>query len=327
MNVQLNYAKTQLELDIPDQNLMGVLTPNEVAVDLVGTEEVRRSLNHPIGTPKLSEIVKPGESICIITSDITRPIPSYKVLPPVLDELNQAGVEDKDIFIVFGLGAHRHQTEAEMRQLVGDEVYDRVRCMDSDPSGADCKNMGTTKNGTVLDVFTPVCEADRVITLGNVEYHYFAGYSGGAKAIMPGVSTHDAIQMNHRMMVRPEAKAGQMEGNPVREEMDDIANYVHIDFIVNVVLNEKKEIIYSAAGHHIEAHRDACKFLDSLYKKELDHPADIVIVSPGGFPKDINVYQAQKPWTTPNMRCARTASSFGRAPAPKVWAKISLSGC
>ncbi|MGI6545642.1 MAG: nickel-dependent lactate racemase [Fastidiosipilaceae bacterium] len=294
MEVSLNYAKTQLNLDIPDHNLMAVLTPNEVEINSTGIDEVRRSLEQPIGAPRLSEVVKPGESICIVTSDITRPLPSYKVLPPVLDELNKAGVEDKDIFVVFGLGAHRSHTEEEKRNLVGAEVYDRIRCIDSDPSGKNCKNMGTTKNGTVLDVFAPVCDADRVITLGNVEFHYFAGYSGGAKAIMPGVSTHDAIQMNHRMMVRPDAKAGKMEGNPIREEMDDIANYVHIDYIVNVVLNEKKEIVYSAAGHHVKAHRDACAFLDRLYKKELDKPADIVIVSPGGFPKDINVYQAQK---------------------------------
>lgn len=294
MEVTLNYAKDQLKLEIPDRNLKAILTPNEIEVHSTGIDEVRRSIENPIGSPRLKDIVKPGESTCIITSDITRPIPSYTVLPPVLDELNAAGVKDEDIFIVFGLGAHRHQTEEEMRKLVGDDVYERVRCMDSDPSGKNCKNMGTTKNGTVLDVFTPVCDADRVITLGNVEFHYFAGYSGGAKAIMPGVSTHDAIQMNHRMMVRPEAMAGKMEGNPIREEMDDIANYVHIDFIVNVVLDEKKEIVYSAAGHHIDAHRDACAFLDRLYKKTLDAPADIVIVSPGGYPKDINVYQAQK---------------------------------
>ncbi|MGI6077499.1 MAG: nickel-dependent lactate racemase [Fastidiosipilaceae bacterium] len=294
MNIELNYAKTKLSLEVADQNLVGVLLPNEVKVDLTGAAEVKRSLENPISSPRLKDIVKPGESVCLITSDITRPIPSYTVLPPVLDELNACGVKDEDIFIVFGLGSHRHQTEEEMRRLVGDEIFDRIRCMDSDPEGKNVTHLGETSNGTVVDIFTPVVEADRVICLGNVEFHYFAGYSGGGKAIMPGVATHDSIQSNHRMMVLPEAIAGKIEGNPIREEMDDITKYVNIDFIVNVVLNEKKEIIYSAAGHYIDAHREACKYLDQLYKKELDKACDIVIVSPGGYPKDINVYQAQK---------------------------------
>lgn len=294
MEISLNYAKTALKLDVPDRNLLDILTPNPVTVDRTGMDEVRRSLENPISSPRLREIVKLGESVCIITSDITRPIPSYKVLPPVLDELNAAGIPDRDIFVVFGLGSHRHQTEAEMRKLVGDAVYDRVRCMDSDPEGRNVTHLGTTKNGTVVDIFTPVVEADRVICLGNVEFHYFAGYSGGGKAVMPGVATHDSIQTNHRMMVLPTAIAGKIEGNPIREEMDDINDFVKIDFIVNVVLDEKKEIIHSAAGHYIDAHRDACRYLDRLYKKTLKQAADIVIVSPGGFPKDINVYQAQK---------------------------------
>ncbi len=294
MDIQLNYAKTVLDLTIPDDYLMDVLKPNDVEVDLTGEAEVRRSLEHPIGSPKLRDIVHPGESVCIITSDITRPVPSYKILPAILDELERAGIPDEDIFVVFGLGAHRHQTPEEMKKLVGESVYNRVRCMDSDPSGKETTHLGVTKNGTVVDVFTPVVQADRVICVGNVEFHYFAGYSGGGKAIMPGVSTHDSIQSNHRMMVLPEAVAGKREGNPIREEMDDITQFVPIDFIVNVVLNEKKEIIHSSSGHHVAAHRDACAYLDQLYKKPLSQPADIVIVSPGGFPKDINVYQAQK---------------------------------
>ncbi|MBR2223937.1 MAG: nickel-dependent lactate racemase, partial [Christensenellaceae bacterium] len=129
---------------------------------------------------------------------------------------------------------------------------------------------------------------------GNIEFHYFAGYSGGAKAIMPGVSTHDAIQKNHSMMVNEDAHAGKIEGNPIREDIDSVVEFRPIDFIVNVVLNEKKEIIKAVAGHHIEAHREGCKFLDQLYKKEIEEKADIVLVSPGGYPKDINLYQAQK---------------------------------
>ncbi len=158
----------------------------------------------------------------------------------------------------------------------------------------DCVFLGNTKQGTPVEIFRPVAQADRVIALGNVEYHYFAGYSGGAKAIMPGVSTHNAIQANHSMMVKDTAIAGKISGNPVREDIDSVTDFVRLDFIVNVVLDEKKKIIHAAAGHHILAHREACAFLDRLYKVKIGRQADIVIASAGGYPKDINLYQAQK---------------------------------
>lgn len=154
--------------------------------------------------------------------------------------------------------------------------------------------MGTTTMGTPVDIFTPVAKADRRICLGNIEYHYFAGYSGGAKAIMPGVSTRAAIQSNHSAMVKAEARAGAMDDNPVRQDIEEVVDYCPIDFILNVVLDEKKKIIKAVAGHHIKAHREGCKFLDSLYKIAIPERADIVITTPGGYPKDINLYQAQK---------------------------------
>ena len=135
---------------------------------------------------------------------------------------------------------------------------------------------------------------DRVVCLGNIEYHYFAGYSGGAKAIMPGVSTRAAIQANHSAMVMDAARAGALDGNPVRNDIEEVTKFLPIDFILNVVLDENKRIIKAVAGHHVEAHREGCKFLDSLYKVKNKLRADIVITTPGGFPKDINLYQAQK---------------------------------
>ncbi|MGI6152940.1 MAG: nickel-dependent lactate racemase [Christensenellaceae bacterium] len=292
MQIELAFAKTKQAVEVPERNILGVLCPNEVEVKLVGQEEVRRAMGSPVGTPALKDIVKPGEKTVIITSDITRPLPSRVVLPPVIDELKQAGVDMHDVTIVFALGSHRGHSEDEMRYLVGDDIYESVNCIDSDME--DFVHMGNTKAGTPVDIFTPVAKADRRICLGNVEYHYFAGYSGGAKAIMPGVSTHDAIQANHSGMVDENAYAGKLDGNPVREDIEDVTNFIPIDFIVNVVLNEKKEVIHATAGHHKEAHRKACAFLDTLYKIRIPKRADIVMVSPGGYPKDINLYQAQK---------------------------------
>lgn len=292
MEVLFGYAKEKIAVNIPDQNYMGTLVPNHVELDLTGEEEVVRSLQNPIGTPRLKDMVKKGQKIAIITSDITRPMPSYKVIPHVLDELHEAGIPNEDITVVFALGSHGGHSEERMRHMVGDKVFETVRCIDSDMN--DTKHLGTTSRGTPVDIFTPVAEADFKICMGNIEYHYFAGYSGGAKAIMPGVSTRDAIQNNHSAMVQPEACAGRLEGNPVREDIEESGAILGIDFIVNVVLNEKKEIIKCFSGDKIKAHREGCKFLDSFYAIELEEKADIILVSAGGFPKDINMYQAQK---------------------------------
>jgi nickel-dependent lactate racemase len=292
MKFSLNYGKGTVDITIDDKNMLAVLQPNSVETDLRGSEEVRRAIGSPIGTKPLKELVTPGEKIVIITSDITRPMPSKIVLPVVLQELYDAKIPVSDITIIFALGSHRKQTEKEMKYLVGESIYNNVRCIDSDM--ADFVNLGVTSYGTPVDIFGIVANADRRICLGNIEYHYFAGYSGGAKAIMPGVSTRAAIQANHSKMVRDEARTGEMLNNPVRMDIDEVVSFIAIDFIVNVVLDERKEIIKAVAGHYFEAHREGCKFLDQLYKIKIPRHADIVIVSPGGYPKDINIYQAQK---------------------------------
>jgi nickel-dependent lactate racemase len=292
MKFSVGFGVQQQEFEIPDKHFMDVLVANEVEVSLLGEAEVKRSMSNPIGTERLKDIVKPGEKIVIITSDITRPVPSYKIIPSILDELYESGAKKEDITVVLALGSHRPHTDEEKIKILGQRVYNEVKCVDSDSN--DCIRMGITKSGTPVDIFRVVAEADRRICVGNIEYHYFAGYSGGAKAIMPGVSTPSAIQANHSKMVLDDAKTGKLEGNPVREDLEEAIKYCPIDYIVNVVLNEKKEIIYSVAGDFIDAHREGCKFLDKIYKKELKEKADIVIVSQGGAPKDLNLYQVQK---------------------------------
>lgn len=292
MKLSIGFGHKPQEVEIEDSLIMGILEPNEIQLEMTGEEEVKRSLKNPIGTGRLSQIVKKGEKVVIVTSDITRPLPSYKVIPSILDELYEVGVSPEDITVVFALGSHRPHTQEEIIQLVGERVYKEVKCIDSDAN--DSVSMGITKGGTPVDVFRVVAEADRRICIGNIEYHYFAGYSGGAKAIMPGVSTPAAIQANHRNMVLDDAKVGRLIGNPVRDDLNEAIQYCPIDFIVNVVLNEKKEIIFSVAGDYIKAHRVGCEFLDKIYKKQLQEKADIVIVSQGGAPKDINLYQTQK---------------------------------
>lgn len=292
MKLSFGFGTGTQEVEVPEKNLLGVLHANEVELGLTGEAEVRRALAEPVGSPRLREIVKPGEKIAIVTSDITRPMPTYRVTPALLDELYAAGVKAEDVTLVFALGSHRKHTDEERKKLAGDRAWSEIRCVDSDPE--DCVSMGVTAAGTPVNITRTVAEADRRICLGNIEYHYFAGYSGGAKAIMPGVSTRSAIQSNHSMMVRPEARAGALEDNPVRMDIEEAGRICGIDFILNVVLSEHKEIICAVAGHPVQAHRKGCEFLDRLYLKELPQGADIVLVSQGGAPKDLNLYQTQK---------------------------------
>jgi nickel-dependent lactate racemase len=292
LRIALGYGKKNIDIEVPDVHLQDVLRPNIVEFTLVGEAAVKDALEHPISSPRLKDIVKRGEKVSIITSDITRPMPSETVLPHLLNELYEAGCRNENILIVFALGIHRPHTESEKRQIVGDEIYEKIKCVDSDHD--DIIYLGDTMLGTPVEVFRPVAEADRVICLGNIEYHYFAGYSGGAKAIMPGVSTGKAIQANHRRMVEATSVTGEIDNNNVRLDIEQAAELLHIDFLLNVVLNEKKQIIKAVAGHYKEAHRVGCAFLDALYKTPIQAKADIVVVSAGGFPKDINLYQAQK---------------------------------
>jgi len=292
MKLEFGYGNGVQTVEVPEKNLLDVLVSNPMEHERRGEEAVRYALQNPIGAPALRELVKPGQKIAIITSDISRPLPSYDVLPSVLDELYAAGCSADDITVVFALGSHRCHTEEEKRKLAGERAYREVRCVDSDVN--DCIHMGVTSAGTPVDIDRRVAEADFRICLGNIEFHYFAGYSGGAKAIMPGVSTRDAIQANHRMMVSPDACAGKLEGNPLRADIEEAGAICGVHYIVNAVLDEHKHIVYAVAGDVTAAHRVGCAYLDQMYRKVIPARADIVLVSQGGAPKDANLYQTQK---------------------------------
>ncbi|MBE7058155.1 MAG: nickel-dependent lactate racemase [Ruminococcaceae bacterium] len=292
MVYEFGFGKEIQKVDIPDNIRVRELTANKDIEFKAIDADVVNALENPIGSKRLRDIVNPGEKIAIITSDITRPMPTYKVMPALIEELEAGGVNPSDITLVFALGSHRKQTPDEQKRLAGEYAYNKINVVDSDID--DCVHMGVTSSGTPVDITRVVAEADRKIALGNIEFHYFAGYSGGYKAIMPGVSTPAAIQSNHKLMIRPESCAGRLEGNPVREDIEEAGALCGLDFILNVVLDEHKNIVKVVCGDPIKAHREGAKFLDKLYTKEIDCGADIVIVSQGGAPKDLNLYQTQK---------------------------------
>ena len=293
MELNFGYGHGTQTVRVPDANLLDVLRPNPAHSTLSEAQEVRRALDNPIDSPPLREVVKPGEKVVVVSSDITRPVPTARLMPFILDELYAAGAKPEDITLMFALGSHRAHSPAERKKLAGPRAWAEIACLDSDPE--DCQRMGVTARGTPVDITRRAAAAERRICLGNIEYHYFAGYSGGAKALMPGVSSRAAIQANHAWMLDENSRAGRLEGNPLREDIEEaIARFCPIDFILNVVLDEKKQVLRAVAGHPVAAHRAGCVFLDSIYKKGIAGQADIVLCSQGGAPKDLNLYQTQK---------------------------------
>jgi nickel-dependent lactate racemase len=290
--LQLPFGPSLVGVQMPAALLLGVLTPRESARAFDEHMLLREALAHPVGTPRLRDLARPGHRVVIVTSDLTRPCPSDRLLPFVLDELTAAGVPDVDVTIVVALGLHRRMSASELEAAVGADVYRRLRVINHDPT--DTVRLGVTSAGTPVEIFRPVVEADLRVCLGNLEFHYFAGYSGGAKAILPGCASEATVSANHRLMMRPEATAGRLEGNPVRADIEEGGALVGVDFILNVLVDGHRRIVGAVAGEVTAAHRRGCEI--AAYRGVVPIPkrADVVLVSAGGYPQDVNLYQAQR---------------------------------
>ena len=292
MHINIPYCKEQIKLEIPENNLLEIIDRSQ-GISAIGLNEkklINDALKNPIGCPALKEMAKGKRDACILVSDITRPCPSYKFLPYLVEELKVSGV--KNIKVIFGLGIHRSHTEEEKIKLIGPQVFKQVDAVDS--SELDYRMLGTTSFGTPIEIARQALKSDLLIATGNIEYHYFAGYSGGAKAAMPGICTRNSIQANHSMMLEDNACAGNFTNNPVRQDIEEAGKIAAIDFIFNVILDDKKNIIAAVAGKNNEAFLEGIKIYDLFYSITTNKKADIVITSPGNYPKDINLYQAQK---------------------------------
>ncbi|MFQ5711594.1 MAG: nickel-dependent lactate racemase [Candidatus Geothermarchaeales archaeon] len=295
MNFQLKYGKGRVELQVPDKNVLFTLKPRTLPGVKNEAEAITHALREPIGAEPLRDLVDVGAEVALLVSDITRPCPSHKILPPLITELNRAGVSDDHITVFFATGMHRKHTRWEIERLVGSEMFERLRVVDHDSRDERIhRYLGKTRRGTEVSVNEQVLDKDFLIGVANIDVHYFAGYSGGAKSLMPGVSSFETIQQNHSLMLHPGSKPGKAQGNPVREDLEEASRLANLDFIVNVVLNEERDIVKVVAGHPIEAHRAGIPPNDYMYKAPIGERADIVIAAAGGFPKDINLYQAQK---------------------------------
>ncbi|MDW7674543.1 MAG: nickel-dependent lactate racemase [Bacillota bacterium] len=303
MSYSMLWGKQSLELTLPEHVEVDVIEANPSEPIANFGEYTRAVLENPIGTLPLKEIVKPGDTVAIVASDITRL--AYRTdayLSIIIQVLNEAGVRDQDITIVMATGTHRAQTPEEHRLIVGEELFGRIKIVDHDCEASNLVKLGHTSYGTEVVVSPDVHRADKVILTGGISYHLLAGFGGGRKSLAPGVCSYKSIQQNHSLAlkdagasgVNPKVGTGLVAENPVAADMAEAANIIGADFLVNVVLNEKKEFIGIVAGDMELAFTQGCKIVEETFGVPIKRQADLVIASCGGYPKDIQLYQSIK---------------------------------
>jgi nickel-dependent lactate racemase len=295
VDVWLPYGKTDVCVRVPARNLLGTIEPKEQQGVADPKAEVERALKEPIGSKRLSEIVKPESTVAIVVDDATRKAPSEALLLPVLSELNAAGVKDENVTVIFGCGTHRAVKPEEAASLLGTEALKRVKTISHCGSAPDLVYVGTTKtHGNKVHVNRVFAEADVKVLLGDVGFHYYAGYGGGRKSVLPAVCGDETIKQNHALLLNANARSGNLQDNPVHVDMSEAARLAKVDFIVNVVENKKGEIVKAFAGDLEAAFLEAVKLVDEMYRVTIDRRADVIVVSAGGHPADMNLYQAYK---------------------------------
>lgn len=297
MRVKLAYGREGLWIDLPDQAETTIIEPLfvESLEDEAGS--IRAALRAPVGTAPLAALVNPGTTVAVVFSDITRPMPNDRVLPVLLDELAQAGIRDEDIVLINALASHRKQTAQELEQMLGAEIVRRYRVIQHD-AWDDANLVEVVKNnaGRMVRVNREYMEAGARILTGFIEPHFFAGFSGGPKAVLPGIVDVESVMDNHNavMIADPNSTWAVTDDNPIWQEMFRVASATRPDFLLNVTLNKDKAITGVFAGSLTEAHREGIEFVRRKAMQPVGQPFDVVITSNSGYPLDLNLYQAVK---------------------------------
>lgn len=304
--IKIPYYTSSLDLHIEEENLEAVITAktDEYVATKSEAELVEEALANPIGTPRLSELAKGKKKVTLVTSDHTRAVPSKLTLPILLKEI-RSGNPDADITILIATGLHRATTEAEQRRMFGDIIVDNEKIVVNDAfKDDDFAYVRTLPSGAELWVNKIALDCDLLITEGFIEPHFFAGFSGGRKSILPGICNAATVNENHsyKAISSPYSTTGVLEHNPIHEDMVCAARAVNTQFILNVALNGEKKVIAAFAGDLEEAHATGVKFVRELAQCP-SITGDIVITSNGGYPLDQNLYQSPKAVATAEACC------------------------
>ncbi len=295
MNITLAYGQTGLTIDLPVS--ADVLRPRHVPGLPDEAAAIRAALASPIGSPALADRVKPGQRVVVAHSDITRATPNERMLPVLLGELEAAGVRRENITLLNALGTHRKQTPAELRLMLGNSIVEKYRCLQHDAyDDANLVSLGETSFGHPVRLSRTLLEADFKILTGFIEPHFFAGFSGGPKAVLPALAGAESVLTNHgyKMIGDPKATWGICKGNPIWEEMREMALKVSPVFLLNVSLNVEKQITGVFTGDLLSAHRTGRDFVRQNAMVPVSAPYDVVITTNSGYPLDQNLYQTVK---------------------------------
>lgn len=297
MRIKLDYGRTGLEVNLPEDRLVGPLAirPAPPLADPHGA--IAHALAHPTGSRPLAELARGRRSACVVICDITRPVPNKLILPPVLATLEEQGIPREQITILIATGMHRPNEGAELDELVGAEIARTYRCVNHHGTVPEEHTfLGTTPNGVPAWIDSRYVEADLKITTGLIEPHLMAGYSGGRKLICPGIAGLETIKVWHgpRFLQHPRADCGSVAGNPVHQENTRIALMAGCDFIVNVCIDGARQITRVVAGDMIQAWEEGVRFVEKVVQAPVDAPCDVVVTSCAGYPLDTTWYQAVK---------------------------------
>jgi nickel-dependent lactate racemase len=298
----LKYGHRTLTVNVPFGRLLGVLEPRAMEPLKDPAAAVAEALDNPIDSPPFNDIVRAADRVLVIVPDITRPAGASIYMPVLLERLNRLGVRDAQVSVLFALGHHRKQTRAEQVGILGEEVAARVEFFDHDAyDKSSLVFLGTTRHGTPVWVNRRVLEADKVIVTGSISLHYFAGFGGGRKCIIPGVAALETCQATHLHVFtkegtgkHPLARTGILEGNPVHEDILEGVEMVRPHFLLNTVVDAQQRLLRVVAGDYIKSHREGCRQVMQLSSVPIAQRADLVLTSCGGFPKDINFIQSHK---------------------------------
>ncbi len=290
------YSKTETAFQLPPgmRGTVAVSRPAEPLAD-VG-RAIAESLAHPIGSPPLREMAKPGDRVCIVFTDVTRASPDHLLVPALLRELEAAGVRDENVTLLCGIGMHRPSTSEEKVAKLGQAVVDRYRVIDNEPQNPEALvDLGVTPGGVPVSVHRAAVRADLLIATGLVEPHQYAGYSGGRKTVAVGAAGEALIAHTHgpAFVDHPGTRLGRIKGNPFHEAVTEAARRAGLRFILNVVLDDEKRVICVKAGEPVETHQQLVVFARSIYEVPIPHQYDVAIGGVG-FPKDANLYQASR---------------------------------
>ena len=294
MQIRLPYGRSGLTAIIPDGQKVDILEPAETPAAIDPEEIVNSALNSPFGGIDVSSFGN-AKSVAIAINDKTRPVPHQYLLPPFLKRLEDAGVSPEAIQLIIAVGLHDPMRDNEFPSILPEAILKRYRVISH--NAKDSENLvylGETSRRTPIWVNKQFISAETRIVIGNIEPHQFVGFSGGVKSAAIGLGGAETIQKNHSMLTEPGSKLGEYDTNPARQDVEEIGKKIGVHFAVNAILNQDKQIVYVLAGDALEVMKAGIPLSRQICQLRIPEQYDLLIVSPGGHPKDINLYQAQK---------------------------------